>query len=84
MIKPYSVFLHLEVTDSLQALKRSEREQILLFIRSLARDPFQSGDFQQSDESGRVNEAKLVGRFAVFFYTDNADAEVRIVQIRQV
>ncbi len=83
MIEPYSVFLHLEVTEALRTLGRAECDSVLRFARSLARDPFQTGDFQSYDDRRRENEVKIVKNLAVVYYVDNADSEVRILEVRQ-
>ena len=83
MIEPYSVFLHLEVTEELRSLRRLERDAILQLAHSLGRNPFQSADFQEADDRGRVNNVKLVGKLAVVYYIDNADSEVRILDVRR-
>lgn len=66
----------------LRSIRRSERDQITRFAHSLARDPFQPGDFQERDERNRANEVKIVGRMAVVYYADHADREVRILEVR--
>lgn len=83
MIEPYSALLHLEVTETLQALRRSERDRVLRFLHSLTLNPFQAGDFQEYDELRRANEVKILGRLAIVYYVDNADREVRILEIRR-
>ncbi len=82
MIRPYSVFLHLEVTEALRSLDRSERDKVLRFAHSLAPNPFQPGNFREEDDRGRTNEIKFVGRLAVVYYVDNAESEVRLLEVR--
>ncbi len=82
MIRPYSVFLHLEATEALRSQGHSERDRVLQLARSLARDPFQPGDFQEEDDRRRANEVRIVGRLAVVYYVDDADSEVRILEVR--
>ncbi len=84
MTRSYSVFLHLEVTEALRSLGRGERDRILRFAHSLALDPFQSGDFREEDDRGRANEVKIVSRLAVVYYVDNADSEIRVLEVRRV
>ncbi len=84
MTRSYSVFLHLEVTEALRVLSPPKRDRALRFAHALAANPFQSGDFQEKDHLGRANEVKIVGTLAVVYYVDNADAEVRILEIRPV
>ena len=83
MIEPYSVFLHLEVTEALHSLRRPELDAVLRLARSLGRNPFQAADFQEVDDHGRANNVKLIGKLAVVYYTDNADGEVRILDVRR-
>ena len=83
MIRSYSVYLRLEVTEALRSLSPSERDRVLRFAHSLAHDPFQPGDFQEYDDFSRANEVKIVSRLAVVYYTDNADSEVRILEVRR-
>ena len=84
MIRPYSVFLHLEATETLRSLDRSERDGVLRLAHSLTADPFQPGDFREEDDRGRSNEVKIVGSLAVVYYFDNADSEVRVLEVRRV
>jgi mRNA-degrading endonuclease RelE of RelBE toxin-antitoxin system len=83
VIEPYSVFLHLDATEALRTLRRSECDRVTRFAHSLTRDPFQPGDFQEHDEWNRANEVRIVGRVAVVYYVDHADREVRILEVRQ-
>ena len=82
MTAPYSVFLHLDATEALRSLRRTECDRVTRFAHSLARDPFQPGDFQERDERHRANEVRIVGRVAVVYYADHADREVRILEVR--
>ncbi len=84
MTRPYSVFLHLEVTEALRSLDRSDRDEVLRFAHALAANPFQAGDFREQDHRGRSNEVKIIGRSAVVYYVDNADSEVRVLEVRYV
>lgn len=83
MIDSYSVFLHLEVTETLRSLRDAERDRVLRFFHSLTSNPFQSGDFQEVDDRSRTNQVKIIGKLGVVFYTDNADREVRILEVRR-
>ena len=80
-LRSYDVFLHHAI---LSCAPRSglQRQRIMDFVRSLANDPFQHGDYKDSDPAGRTIEVKVVGRFAVSFYSDHAVREVKIVNIQ--
>lgn len=51
------------------------------FIDSLAADPFKAGDYAEADETGRSIQVKVIGRFAVAYWTDHAAQEIRVVEV---
>jgi hypothetical protein len=51
------------------------------FIESLAVDPLKSGDYTELDETGRSIQIKVIGRFAVAYWSDQAVREIRIVEV---
>lgn len=64
-MKPYRIYLRLEVVQAMQALARSEKGRMGRFIDSLAADPFKAGDYTELDETGRSIQVKVLGRLAV-------------------
>ncbi|MBC8097362.1 MAG: hypothetical protein H7Y43_16275 [Akkermansiaceae bacterium] len=52
------------------------------FIRSLAENPNAVGDFKETDNVGRVVQVKIIGRYAVTFWADDAVAEVKVTHIQ--
>lgn len=84
MIRPYAVFLHLEVTETVRSLDRPERAGFLRFAHALAENPFRPGDFREEDHLGRQNEVAIVSGLAVIYYVDDANSEVRILEVRRV
>ncbi len=77
----YSVFLR-EEAHATAPKSGVQRSMVMEFIRSLADDPFQSGDFHEHDSVGRRLEVKIVGRYAVTFWSDHPVKEVKVVHIR--
>lgn len=80
-MKPYRIYLRLEAVQALQALRRSEKGRMGQFIDSLAADPFKAGDYTELDETGRSIQVKVVGRFALAYWSDHAVQEIRIVEV---
>jgi hypothetical protein len=77
----YSVFVHLELMGALP--KRGlARQRVVDFIRSLADDPFKSGDFTDQDSSLRTRQIKIVGQFAITYWADHPAKKVMIVDFR--
>lgn len=79
----YGIFLRMEAVDSFKAVRGLQRQQISLFIDSLADEPNRPGDFSERDDSGRQIEIKVLGQFAITYWTDHAVREVKILDIRK-
>ena len=80
-MKPYKVFLRLEVMQVLGALQSAQRLRISKFIDTLADNPHQSGDYAEMDETARQIEIKVIGQYAITFWADHAVAEVKVTNI---
>ncbi len=81
-MRPYFVSLRIEAVEASRTLTRRDREKIYRFAHSLADNPFQSSDTTEYDRQGRLREIKIVAGLAVVYHVDNADREVRIVDVR--
>jgi mRNA-degrading endonuclease RelE of RelBE toxin-antitoxin system len=77
----YEVFVRHEVYQILQRIGADDRERFCDFVESLADDPFRTGDATTSDDTGRVVQAKVLGRFVLFYWADHAAKEVRVVDL---
>ena len=78
---PYDVYLHTDLLDKMPA-GRAQREAIMNFIRGLASRPHATGDFTEQDVSLRPQQVKVIGNYAVTFWTDTAVRKVMVVDIR--
>ena len=81
MIEKYKVFIEEQVVETIQSTKGSNRKNIKQFVRSLSEDPFQEGDFSETDRIGRETFCKLIKDYAVSFYSDHAAKEIKIFQV---
>ena len=77
----YAVFLHVELLEVLPK-QGSQRHKVLEFARSLADNPFATGDFTDKDATRRIRQIKIIGDFAVVFWTDHPVQTVMVVEIR--
>ena len=82
-MKPYEVFLRVEVMEVLRGIRPKQRANIGSFIDSLALHPFQRGDYSEEDKSQRQIEIKVIGQYAMTYWADHAVKEVKIVDIRR-
>ena len=48
----------------------------------LANNPYRPGDYVERDEIGRPIQVLIVGRQTIFFWTDHAVKEVKIVDLK--
>ena len=60
-----------------------ERQEIYAFLEGLAHDPFQKGDYEEMDEIGRPIEIKIIGRWALTFWSDHAVREVKVIRVEK-
>ena len=80
-MRPYAVFIH---EQALATAPRSggQREAVMKFIRALADAPNTAGDFTEKDNTGRVVEVKIIGRYAITFWADHAVSEIKVTHIK--
>ena len=78
--RSYEVYLHEKLLACAPRSGRS-RKRVMDFVRSLASDPFQKGDYEDSDAAGHSIGVKLIGCYAVTFFVDHAVGEVKIVNL---
>jgi hypothetical protein len=79
-MRPYAVFLHADVFNNLPT-QGSSRRPILAFLEQLGPDPFQTGDYQETDAAGRPSEVKVIGKYAVAYWADHAVREVKVLRL---
>jgi len=77
----YEVFVRHEVYQILQRVSADDQKRFCNFVESLADDPFRAGDATTPDDTGRVVQAKVLGRFVLFYWADHAAKEVRVVDL---
>lgn len=77
----YEVYVRYEIYHTLRSLPASERESVLRFIELLEQDPFRKGNSSARDSSGRELEVRILGKLAVYYWSDHAEKEVRIVDL---
>ncbi len=79
---PYRVFLAKEIVAQLRDCKRNEREVITRFFDDIADDPYRVGDFVELDDVGRNIQVTVIGRHALYFWSDHAVKEVKVIGMK--
>lgn len=77
----YDLSLDLEVLQQLLRADKEQRKQVIALLTRLRLEPFLSGDYSESDDTGRTNEVVLVGDVLVFFWSDHAAKTVRVTRV---
>ena len=81
MSQPYSLFVRHELYEVIRQMRPKWRAQVVRYLEALSADPFQSGDYTECDPSGSLIQVKVMGPWAILFWTDHAVSEVKVVQI---
>lgn len=79
----YGYSLHEAAIRAIIAASEAERNELLRFFESLARDPASVGAEIVRDPTGRRNEVAYTAQFRVVYWIDHAIKEVRIMDIRR-
>ena len=80
-MRPYTVYINQSALDFAPRFG-TQRNKVMDFIRLLAADPNATGDFSEPDETGRMVQVKVIGRYAVTFWADHAVSEIKITHIK--
>ena len=78
---PYRVLIAKEVIASLSNFSRREKLRLTRLFDELADDPYRAGDYVERDQIGRPIQVLVVGRFALWFWSDHAVKEVKVLDL---
>lgn len=79
MVK-YRLFVSIDIVDAIKTIRGAKRTEINDFLIKLRSDPFAKGDFQKNKE-GRILEVKVFGKFSIYYWSDHAVKEVKVVEL---
>lgn len=60
-----------------------ERQLITSFLDHLATNPFQVGDYEETDDTGRPVQIKIINTFALTYWADHAANELKVIKIEK-
>ena len=81
-MRPYRVLITHEVL-TLEKPAGRDRERIIRFLESLSADPFQPGDYEEKDETGRPIQIKVIGDVALTYWVDHGSQEVKVIRLEK-
>ena len=67
----YALYIRREVYAVVGASSRAARDKIIAFIESLPVNPFQSGDYSETDSTGRDCQVKIIGKTGWLTYSSS-------------
>ena len=70
-----------QVIEFLEAQPRRERQRLRKRRIEITATPSQFSDFTEDDPSGRAHDVHLCGPYAIRYWDDFADRDVKIVDI---
>lgn len=74
----YTVFVNLEVAESIRAVRGRHKRNILDFLKAVGRSSFTTGDLQ-TDRDGRMVQIKVFGPYSLAYWPDHAVKEVKVI-----
>jgi hypothetical protein len=80
----YESHLSFEAVAFVVALPKRKQRSVLDLSDQIARLPFQIGDYQTIDATGRTIENLLLDGFLFSYWVDHASREVRVTDIIRV
>lgn len=80
-MRPFQLLISLEVVKTIENLKRSTRLAIRDKIREIGRDPMGCSDANEFDAKGRIIEITIVDEYALSYWVDSADQQIKILDI---
>jgi hypothetical protein len=75
------LLIAIEVLDFLRTLRPGEQRNLLKRFREIAAFPSNYSDFVEYDSNGRRVEVHVFGKFAIKFWDDFADRQVKILDL---
>lgn len=77
----YRLLIDLEVIGVLQALPASRRRNLLNHFREIQRYPAGRSDYIDNDAQGRRVDVSVADGFAIYYWIDEADQQVKILEV---
>ncbi|MBM3883754.1 MAG: hypothetical protein FJ387_29285 [Verrucomicrobia bacterium] len=84
MTGDWQFILNESSVEFLLACKARQREGLLKVLHGLAANPYQRGDYEGRDSTGRPVQITLAGGFLITFWADSYVEELRVIRIETV
>lgn len=78
---PYRLLIDLEVVGLLQALPAGRRRNLFSHFLEIQRYPAAHSDYIDTDAQGRRVDVSVADGFAIYYWIDEADQQVKILEL---
>ncbi len=78
---PYRLLIDLEVVSFLQTLPAGRRRHLFSHFRDIQRYPAAHSDYVDTDAQGRRVDVSVADGFAIYYWIDEADQQVKILEL---
>lgn len=82
--RAYEIVAPLTVYEALRNLRPPERRRVEELLYRLANSPALGGDFEAPADDGRIHQVKIVGRWILSYWADDAAREVRVTGLELI
>jgi len=80
-MKPWELLVVYEAFELIAGLSRSEQVSVRRCFEQIREHPHNHSDYSESDSAGRPVEIHICGRLALKYWIDEADRQVKILDI---
>lgn len=77
----FRLLIDLDVIDFMQRMPTSQRSRLLAHFRGIQTSPERQSDCVEHDETGRRVDISIFEGLAVFYWTDHADRQVKVLKL---
>jgi mRNA-degrading endonuclease RelE of RelBE toxin-antitoxin system len=77
----YRLLLDVEVVAFLERLPRAHRQRLFLRLSEIREFPSRYSDYREADSEGRPVDVHICGRYAIKFWDDVNDRQVKVLDI---
>ncbi len=82
--RDFEPILSTNAWEHLRSLSKRRQDRLIRLIYQLADDPFQFGDYQTRDHTGRVLQNLRLGGHTITYWADGPVKELRILDIHEL
>lgn len=77
----YRLLIDIEVFDVLRSLQSRRQQRLLEHFRRIQRHPEDHAEYSERDPSGRRIDVCLFEGYAIYYWEDFADRQVKILEL---